>query len=204
MILRFFFKLIRRFTHSMAYRMSLLELNEVQSLGERIGIASRLTVKGGQYISIGDDSYIGPECRLEAWDSYEGESFTPKLVIGKRVKINSKCHIGVINKIEIGNDVLIGSNVFITDHSHGASIESELSVPPTNRKLFSKGNVVIGERCWICENAVILPNTHIGSGSVVAASAVVTKDVPDNVIVGGNPAQIIKKIGNSDKLGILS
>ena len=60
--------------------------------------------------------------------------------------------------------------------------------------MFSRGEIVIGDRCWLCDNSVILPGVHIGDESVVAANAVVTKDVPSRCVVAGNPAKIVKRL----------
>lgn len=59
--------------------------------------------------------------------------------------------------------------------------------------------ITVKDNVWIGGNVVILPGVTIGKNSIVAAGAVVTKDVPDNVIVGGNPARVIREIGEDDK-----
>ena len=108
--------------------------------------------------------------------------------------INQYCHIGAINSIEIGDDCLFGSRVMVLDHSHGRSIIEEKDIHPAKRDLYSKGPIKIGKRVWIGENAVILGGVTIGDGAVVAANAVVTKDVPPYTIVGGVPAKVIKEM----------
>ncbi len=164
------------------------------SLGNRVFAFRKLSVKNPKYMTIGNYCWFGPGCRIEAWDKYNDKTYKPKIVIGNEVKINSTCHIGAINHVEIGDQTLLGSHVMIMDHSHGSNSYSELSVAPTNRDLYSKGEVVIGKRCWICENAVILPNVHIGDGCIIGANCVVTKDVPANCVVAGNPGRIVKEI----------
>jgi acetyltransferase-like isoleucine patch superfamily enzyme len=85
---------------------------------------------------------------------------------------------------------LVASNVLITDSDHVVEVDGE---PVTrNGKLVSKP-VVIGNNCWIGQNAVILKGVIIGNNCVIGANSVVTKDVPDNTIVAGNPARIILK-----------
>ncbi|MCR5240321.1 MAG: hypothetical protein K6E15_09225 [Prevotella sp.] len=86
---------------------------------------------------------------------------------------------------EIDDSVLIGPEVKI------ATVDHDLY---DRHNLFHFGQVTIRENAWICIAAVICPGVTIGRNAVVAAGAVVTKDVPDNVVVGGNPARIIKKI----------
>lgn len=151
-------------------------------------------VLGGEYISVGEGSSLGTDTRLEAISRYEEQTFIPNLFIGKRVRINQRLHVGVISKIDIGDDVLIGTNVLITDHSHGAGVIEDRRIAPVKRNLYSKGPVKIGNKCWICDNAVILPGVIIGNNVTVAAGAIVTKSFPDNCVVGGNPARILKQL----------
>lgn len=86
----------------------------------------------------------------------------------------------------------------ITDNSHGETDYSSLNLPPGKRPITSKGPVVIGNNVWIGDKATILPGVTIGDGSVIAANAVVTKDVPAFSVVAGNPAHVIRKnVGKS-------
>lgn len=169
-------------------------LGKIGKVGEDCRLTAPAKIIGGESIVIGDRFYAGPNCRIEAWHRYHEQEFMPEIRIGNDVKINSACHIGAINRIEIGNDVLMGSNVFITDHSHGQVSGQEIDIPPNKRDLFSKGEVVIGDNCWICENAIILPGVHIGRSAIVAAGAIVTKDVPERAVVAGNPAHVVKRL----------
>lgn len=68
-----------------------------------------------------------------------------------------------------------------------------MEIPPTQRPVYSKGPVIIGNNVWIGDKATILPNVSIGNGAIIAANSVVTKDVPEYCIVAGNPAKIIKQ-----------
>lgn len=161
--------------------------------GDKIDIRPPfLSILGKEYISIGKDFVTLPYLRIECMANYKGEAFHPSLIIGDNVTLNAYCHIACTNKIQIGNNVLVGSNVLITDHSHGALEETD--VPFAERKLQSKGPVVIEDNVWIGEHACIMPGVTIGTGSIVGANAVVTKDVPPYSIVGGVPAKIIKQI----------
>ena len=143
---------------------------------------------GEKYIKISSNFHAGPSLRLEAWDSYGGEKYNPEVIIGSDVCFNSNVHIGAINFISIGNRVLVGSNVLITDHTHGQSSMADLSIPPLERKLFSKGPIVIEDDVLIGDNVCILPGVKIGKSSIIGAGAVVTKDVPPFSIAKGVPA----------------
>ena len=170
----------------------------ISRIGEHCVFRSGLILKGNKYIAIGDNCYFGKDCRIEAWDSYNNLQFEPRIIIGNRVRINSTCHIGAINCIRIGDDCLIGSHVMIIDHSHGKNTPEEMAYHPADRDLYSKGPVVIGDRCWLSENVVVLPNVHIGKGSVIGANSVVTKNIPEYSVAVGNPARVVKRIMEAD------
>ena len=151
-------------------------------------------LRGESHIEIGSDFSSHKRLRLETYSSFFSQSFSPRIVIGNNVNINYDCHIGGINRIEIGNNVLIASRVFISDHSHGSFSPEDLTKPPNKRDLISKGPVIIKDNVWIGEGVVILPNVIIGENVIVGANAVVTRDVPANSIVAGIPAKVIKKL----------
>ena len=162
--------------------------------GGEAKVRDPLYLKNPQYINVGIKMTSGPGLRLEAWDSYAGERYSPSIIIGDGVIFNYNCHIGCIDSITIGNDTLIGSNVLITDHQHGNLDKLAPDTPFKDQPLHSKGPVVIGENVWIGENACIMPGVTVGSHSVIGANAVVTKDVPDGAVVGGVPARPLQSI----------
>ena len=113
-----------------------------------------------------------------------------RITIGKNVTINKGATIISPGKVVIEDNVLIGPEVKI------ATVDHDLY---DRHNLFHFGMVTIKENAWICIGAIICPGVTIGRNAVVAAGAVVTKDVPDNVVVGGNPARIIKNITPPNK-----
>ncbi len=162
--------------------------------GENISIQAPAYLKGPEYMSVGE--YFGalPRLRMECWDSFQGKKYNPELIIGKNVSLNFNVHIGCIQRITIRDHVLIGSNVFITDHNHGFADGRDAGIAPACRELSSKGPVEIGERVWIGENAVIMPGVSIGADSIVGANAVVTKCFPAKSVIAGIPAKIIRTL----------
>lgn len=165
-----------------------------KSIGENIRICHPYLIKNPQYISIGNNFGALHNLRLEAWDEYEGERFSPEIIIGDNVIFNSDVHIGCINKIHISNNVQLASRIFISDHSHGEITNEAITLPPTRRPLVSKGPVIIGENVWIGEGVAILPGVTLGKNCIVGANAVVTKSFPENCVIGGNPAKIISQL----------
>ena len=163
------------------------------SVGGGIKIQPHSILRGGKYISIGNKSSLGSHAVLTAWDNIRGKKYTPSIEIGDNVSIGQYCHISATNKIVIGNGVLTGRWVTINDNSHGETDYASLQIPPIIREVVSHGPIIIEDNVWIGDKATILSNVHIGKGAIIAANAVVTKDVPAYAIVGGIPAKIIKQ-----------
>ena len=149
-------------------------------------------LKGLQYVKIDYGTILSRGIVLTAWDKYAGYDYTPSIQIGSHCRIGEYCHITACHSITIGNNVLTGRYVYISDNSHGKNIESELNTPPSLRPLYAKGPVVIGNNVWIGESARILSGVTIGDGAIIGANAVVTHDVPSGAVVGGVPAKVIK------------
>lgn len=106
--------------------------------------------------------------------------------IGKNVFINFDCTFLDLGGITIEENVLIAPKVSLLSEGHPVS--------PENRQSLVPGHIHIKKNAWIGANATILPGVTIGENAVVAAGAVVSKDVSDNTVVGGIPAKFIKSI----------
>ena len=117
--------------------------------------------------------------------------FGKNITIGKDVFINSGCHFQDQGGIEIGDGALIGHNVVL------ATINHDLN-PKENRKNHY-APIKIGDHVWIGSNATVLPGVTIGDYAVVAAGAVVTRDVPAMTVVGGVPARVLKTIQEEER-----
>lgn len=153
-------------------------------------------VIGAKYISIGEKTNIGKRGVITAWDSFENKQYKPEIIIGNFVSIGADCHITSINKIFIGNNVLTGTKVTITDNSHGRFSVKDLKIPPELRNLESDGPVIIEDNVWIGDKVTILPNVTIGKNSIIGANSVVTKNIPSNSVAVGIPAKVIKSLRN--------
>jgi acetyltransferase-like isoleucine patch superfamily enzyme len=165
---------------------------EFRYCGTDFNVEGNWIFKNPQYIHIGENFNSLYNLRIEAWDAYQNQTFTPDIYIGNNVCMNTDVHIGCINKIHIGNNVLIASKVYISDHSHGEISLAALDLPPINRPLISKGAVIIEDNVWVGENVSILPGVTIGRNSIIGANSVVSKNIPQNVVAAGIPAKIIK------------
>ena len=117
-----------------------------------------------------------------------------ELKIGNNVSLGEYSHITCANKVTIGNSVLTGRFVLITDNSHGNSTKDSADIAPLAREIHSNGPVCIGDNVWIGDKVTILPNVTIGKGCIIAANAVVTKDIPEYSVAAGVPAKVIKTI----------
>lgn len=107
--------------------------------------------------------------------------------VGRNVFINQNCTMYDLGGIDIADDVMIGPNVSLITSSH--------PVEPSQRRSFVIAKPIVIERnVWIAAGATILGGVTVGENSVVAAAAVVTKDVPPNTLVAGNPARVIRSI----------
>ena len=164
---------------------------------KRIGVHPKIPIDaffaGMKYMEIGENFYCGKNAWVEAIDNYQEQKFQPRLVIGNNFSMQYNCHIGCIGKIEIGEGVLLGSKVYITDHLHGNVTKDDIGLPPIERPLLGKP-VKIGSNVWIGDNVTVLPGVTLGDNVVVGANAVVTKSFPDNAVIAGCPAKLIRML----------
>jgi len=164
----------------------------VPNIASSVRMMPGILLEGREYIHIGECTKIGRTSILTAWKL--SDELEPKIEIGAGCNFGDFNHITASNLIVIGNDVLTGRWVTITDNNHGLFTKDDLILPPLKRTVVSKGSVEIGDRVWIGDKATILSGVKIGEGAIVGANAVVTKDVPAFSMVAGNPAKVIKQI----------
>ena len=166
--------------------------------GENCILGTHISYCGEKFISVGNNSVIGDYSLLHAnyQFAYTEQQFTPNISVGDNCNIGIHAHITAINQIIIGNNVLTGPRVLITDNAHGKSNMKDANIAPLFRTLHSEGPVIIEDDVWIGEGAMIMPNVHIGKGAIIAANSVVTHDVQAYTIVGGVPAKVIKTLNS--------
>ncbi len=171
--------------------------NFLGAMGDGTTICYPCQLQGGESrrIIIGCGNYIHSNTILGCWKDCDGHhSFHPKLIIGNHCSIGENTQITVINKITIGDGLLTGRYVYIGDNAHGGLSEEEATIPPSKRKIISKGEIKIGNNVWIGDKVSILGGVSIGDNAIIGANSVVTHDVPSNSMAAGIPAKIIKKI----------
>ncbi len=151
-----------------------------------------IDIRGKKYISIAKGFTTGVGCRIEAYP--KNEEIT--LFFGENFQMNDYVHITAMEKVQIGNNVLLASKIYISDCSHGSysgdENDSHPDTNPNDRPLFSKP-VVIEDNVWLGEFVSVLPGVTIGKGTIVGANSVVSKSLPPYVIAVGTPAKPIKK-----------
>lgn len=169
-------------------------VKQLKISGKNPNIMFPITTHGLENISIGDNFALCARARIETYSKHLENNYTPEMIFGDNVNIGYDCHIGCVNKVIIGNNVLMASKIFITDHFHGDTSNESLKFSPNLRKVISKGPVVIEDNVWIGEGVAIMPNVRIGENSIIGANSVVTKDIPKNSVVVGVPSRVIKNI----------
>ena len=152
-------------------------LRKANSVGKRAQVLGRPTVDATD-LEVGDD--------FKVWSGHRRTLISGwgKLRIGDRVFVNCGTVLLSVLEVEIGDDVALANEVYVMDsNSHGVEGRPHVEAP-----------VRIGDGTWVGARAMILPGVTIGKRVVVAAGSVVTRDVPDDVLVAGNPARVVRPL----------
>jgi acetyltransferase-like isoleucine patch superfamily enzyme len=160
-------------------------------LGDSSFIWKPLNIMGEHYMTIGDGNVF--EAGLQLTARQIGDR-PPVLSIGNHCLFRHGCHITATNSVKIGNCLLTGTNVLITDNSHGMTTREHMCLPFNERPMVSKGPVVIGSKVWLGNNVCVMSGVTIGDGVIIGANSVVTHDVPAYSVAVGIPAKVIKQL----------
>jgi acetyltransferase-like isoleucine patch superfamily enzyme len=163
---------------------------------ENISLGSGYRIRGVSCLHIGRAFKALDNLWLEAVErDTAGNLYNPSLTIGDDVVFGYGVHVAATHRVHIGNDVLVGSHVIITDHNHGiykGPMQSSPFEPPANRQLTSDAETVVEDNVWIGDGVVILPGAHIGMGSIIGANSIVNGTIPRHCMAAGTPARPIK------------
>lgn len=157
-----------------------------------LSIGSGLSILGRDCVTCLGPFRARNRNRIEAYVRHGGVHYRPSIVFGANVSMEDDCHIGAVNRVELHDNVMLASKVYISDHAHGSTELDDLLVPPHRRTVWSKGPVIIEADVWIGESVAVLPGVRIGRGSVIGANSVVTRDIPPYSIAAGVPARVLK------------
>jgi lipopolysaccharide O-acetyltransferase len=163
---------------------------------EDIRLGSGCRIKGLNCLHIGRAFSALDHLWLEAVErDWAGNLYRPSLTIGDDVAFGYSVHVAATHRVHIGNNVLVGSNVIITDHNHGLYKgvgQSSPLEPPVSRPLTSDAETVVEDNVWIGDGAAILPGAHIGMGSIIGANSVVSGTIAQYCMAAGVPARPIR------------
>ncbi len=164
-------------------------LKEYHALGygqkeEKTKLLKQLFGKVGDNVSVGLPFICDYGCNIH---------------IGSNVSVNMNCTFVDCNKIEIGDNVLIASNVQLYTAAHPVELAQRLTPgwSPETGEYFCRTYALpikIGSGCWLGGGVIVLPGVSIGEGAVIGAGSVVTKDVPAHSLAVGNPSRVIRKL----------
>ena len=168
--------------------------HELRIAGLRLGMQPKL--RGARHMRIGSGFSAGDHLWLEAISNLDGECHQPLLSIGQNVNFSDSVHVACIHRVTIGDGVLCGSKVIITDHNHGCYAGPAQTNPeqrPALRPLFSHNQVIIGDHVWLGDGVAVLPGAEIGRGAIIGANSVVNGVIPARCIAVGAPARPIRQ-----------
>ena len=152
-------------------------------------------VKNGENIYLKPDIALGTNAKLLCTTKFLEKKYSPRIQIGYNFHATRNFTVQCANNIEIGNDVLVASDVFIIDFNHGLSADYQ-SYLETDLEF---SDVIIEDGVWLGNSVTILSGVRIGKKSIIAAGSVVTHNIPPYSIAAGNPAKVIKRWNKDDK-----
>ena len=134
----------------------------------------------GAHVHLGRWSWLGDGCKIRA---HEGN-----IAIGAKTVLGQECTISCFQRVSIGRECIVADRVMLIDFDHGIV---DIERPIRDQGIY-KRDVRVGHNVWVGYGASFLRGVTVGDNAVVGTSAVVTRDVPENAIVGGSPARVLR------------
>lgn len=166
-----------------------------------VGPAPRLYIYGGMPLVTGPLSInIGNACRISAATTFSGRWRSdpiPQLIIGDNVGIGWQTTIAVGSRVVIGNNVRIAGRSLLAGYpGHPLDAKSRAAgLPDTDDQV---GEIILDDDVWLGTGVMVSAGVQIGAGTIVASGSVVTRNLPPNVLAGGVPAKIIRRLNIDD------
>jgi acetyltransferase-like isoleucine patch superfamily enzyme len=145
-----------------------------------VGPGVSLEIARGARVVLGRWSWIGHGCKIRA---HEGE-----VRIGAKTVLGQECTISSFQRVEIGRECILADRVMLIDFDHGV-VEVER---PVRLQGIYKRDVRVGHNVWIGYGVCVLRGVEVGDNAILGTSAVITRDVPENAVVAGIPARVIR------------
>lgn len=162
------------------------------SIGHRVAIDDHCFIDGSGSgdigVVLGDGVILSRNCIVLGKNGY--------VVLRHRVDVGCNCVFASASGITVGAATIIAGNCYI---GGGRYFHDDLEVPIMDQGAYSRGEIHIGEGCWLGAGAIVLDGVRLGKGVIVGAGAVVTKDAPDYAVLVGSPARILRMRGEQVK-----
>jgi acetyltransferase-like isoleucine patch superfamily enzyme len=164
--------------------------HRLAAFGRESVIVPPAVIHSPHRIEIGERVLVHRDAFFSVVEEHNGRRYEPRLRIGDRTSIGHGVWISCVGQIDIGAEVLAGHNILITDTFH-EYFDPDVSI--ARQPMGEPRPVRIGDGVHLGPNVAVLAGVTIGERSFVAANAVVTRDVPPNSVVVGNPARVIRR-----------
>ena len=165
----------------------------ISSAFKQLGAGSRIAPPfrfyGLNWISLGENVMVHRDCWLQVVAEHTDDK-AAKLTIKSHAGIGMGAHISAARQVVIEEYVLLGRNVYISDHAHAYE---DVALPIAEQGINRIAPVTIGHETWLGENAVVLPGVTIGKHCVIGANSVVNRSIPDFSVAVGSPARVVKR-----------
>jgi acetyltransferase-like isoleucine patch superfamily enzyme len=168
---------------------SLLISGAFARFGRRTVLMYPIRLSGEERIAIGDHVFIGPGSWLQTLP--DGENTSIAVSIGKGTSVAGACVISAVRSVQLEENVLLARNVYISDHMHKYT---DTEIPVIAQGVEKIKPVLVKRGAWLGQNVVVCPGVTIGTGAVIGANSVVTRNIPDYCVAAGAPARVLKDI----------